>query len=656
MRYIALPRSGLGKRQRVVDTFGGLNRQPDPELGQWADERNLSSARYPRLTVRPAGATVQTLGGSPADDVVCMSGGDELAVLYRIHGGTAALWAGGNSVTVYETAQDIPSRTGKQVVRMGAWAILFPDGFFVNAVKLASGAAMSLGRDYGFINKTCREAEPETGDAPVVRLLLCDSEGNVQEGAVASESEPQNPQTGDLWIDTSVEPHLLKQYLPDGTWWERRDTCVAICIDGISFDIGDWVTVKADISQCVSAIDPDAARSAMDLLQGEHEVVSWALSKPVTINGTTVYVDCIVVDGIIDADIIEITLQGDGGVYAGQYVEVSHTVPQMDYVVECGNRLWGCFSGTADGQLLNELYASKLGDFKNWRAYNGLSTASWTASRGSDGPWTGAAVLDGKVLFFREGCVDKIFPSSTGAHQVLTQSLDGVEDGAWRTLTVIDNVLYYKAIPGVMRYAGTMPQLISETLGAEHLIGQIAGRHGDLYCIAMQRRLTDALLWYVYDTTTGIWHTQTDDSEGAGYAATYRRRLYYVGDSPAVWAFDAGNGAGAAPDGVQWYAQTGEIGWRNLFARVAFKATAREYAARIFVRWKLGLGAAVRLLISYDDGPWVRVHAAEGCRMSPGVAMITPRRCDQFRLRLEGVGVCEVQSVAFELRTGGERH
>ena len=63
-----------------------------------------------------------------------------------------------------------------------------------------------------------------------------------------------------------------------------------------------------------------------------------------------------------------------------------------------------------DGKAVNEIYASKLGDFKNWNCYAGRSTDSYVATRGSDGPFTGAADYLGSPLFFRartasSGCI-----------------------------------------------------------------------------------------------------------------------------------------------------------------------------------------------------------------------------------------------------------
>ena len=44
-----------------------------------------------------------------------------------------------------------------------------------------------------------------------------------------------------------------------------------------------------------------------------------------------------------------------------QTLTIARRVPEMDWVTECGNRLWGCRAGkNAQGDTVNELYASRL--------------------------------------------------------------------------------------------------------------------------------------------------------------------------------------------------------------------------------------------------------------------------------------------------------
>lgn len=74
---------------------------------------------------------------------------------------------------------------------------------------------------------------------------------------------------------------------------------------------------------------------------------------------------------------------------------ISRKVPDMDFVCENGNRLWGCSSAN------HEVYASKLGDAANWNAFEGISTDSYAATIGSDGDFTGCLSHMGYVLFSR---------------------------------------------------------------------------------------------------------------------------------------------------------------------------------------------------------------------------------------------------------------
>ena len=51
-------------------------------------------------------------------------------------------------------------------------------------------------------------------------------------------------------------------------------------------------------------------------------------------------------------------------------IKVERTVPDMDYITESENRLWGCSSAN------HEIYACKLGDPFNWNCFEGISTDS----------------------------------------------------------------------------------------------------------------------------------------------------------------------------------------------------------------------------------------------------------------------------------------
>lgn len=100
------------------------------------------------------------------------------------------------------------------------------------------------------------------------------------------------------------------------------------------------------------------------------------------------------------------TLDGEDGVTP--YTEtgelsVSRTVPDLLFVCENENRLWGCDKTT--------IYASKLGDIFNWNVYDGLATDSYSVDTGSAGSFTACISYLGYPIFFKEDHIYKVYGS-----------------------------------------------------------------------------------------------------------------------------------------------------------------------------------------------------------------------------------------------------
>ena len=177
----------------------------------------------------------------------------------------------------------------------------------------------------------------------------------------------------------------------------------------------------------------------------------------------------VVVIGIIDE---RATVKG---------ITAERRLPDMDYITEAGNRLWGCFYGVADGKTVNEIYCCKLGDFKNWEVYSGISTDSFRASCGTDGVWTGAVTYLGYPLFFKENYVHKVYVSSGGAHQIVSMAIDGVQKGSDTSFAIVNDYLFYKSKTGINRFDGTQAVNISSDLGNEQYCDAVGGRLGGQY-------------------------------------------------------------------------------------------------------------------------------------------------------------------------------
>lgn len=541
--------------------------------------------------------------------------------------------------SVYVRVQQVPAalRDGRRrtMVNMGAYVFITPDNLFVNAVKLASGAAMTAGEDYGSVDHSF-EARAAQGVSYDLTLQICNQEGAVFTVAHTGDTRPWSVSDGDLWLDTSTNPATMRRWSATLSSYEAVEgTCIKVGLTGIGvgFAKGDGAKFDAFLNNSKWYVnstlvdDPVLREQVHKLLKAEQYLYQCDD-------------DYVVIPGIIKETEVLVELRYDGDLLVQNHVAMERKAPVMDYVVETGNRLWGCHYGPdEDGQILNEIYACKLGDFKNWRVYQGLSTDSYTASRGSDGPYTGASVLDGHPLFFKRNCVEKVFPSASGAHQIVTQTLDGVQQGSDRSLVVINDRLYYKTDHGIVCYTGAVPQYISEPLGEDEYVEASAGRHLQKYAVSMRRKDEDPLV-FVYDTERGVWHVE-DEAWYDAPAVTWEDRLYYVGTFGDLWRYGAGD-----REGVRWYAESGVLG---------LDVNQRKYISRINLRCRLELGSTATVFVQYNDsGVWQRKGTLWGNRRDTQTLVIWPRRCDTFRLRIEGVGGFALYSITYLRERGSD--
>ena len=321
-------------------------------------------------------------------------------------------WVDGTALYVNGAKTELVlSDSDKQLVSMGAYLLIFPDKKYINTQKLT---------EYG----SMENIQTSTGE---VTFTLCYENGESVGSYVTGTYAPKEPGTGDLWMDTDRRVTVLRRY-DGGSWVEVTGVCTKIAATGLGrgFQAGDGVTV----SGC----------GALEL-NGLH-VLKAAADDWVLIPAM-----CRALDSQTAA------------------VTVMRTIPEMDFVVEQGNRLWGCKYGIVDGQAVNEVYACALGDFRNWNSFAGLSTDSYAAARGSDGAFTGAAACMGGVVFFKENCMERIYPAAGGGHQIVTVPCSGVRRGAERTVAVSDGVVYYLGNDGVYAFDGSMPVCVSRALG-----------------------------------------------------------------------------------------------------------------------------------------------------------------------------------------------
>lgn len=317
-------------------------------------------------------------------------------------------------------------------------------------------------------------------------------------------------------------------------------------------------------------------------------------------------------------------------------VIISRNVPKMDFVIEAGNRLWGCYYGVGeDGEVINEIYASALGDPTNWRKYEGISTDAWTATIGADGPFTGAIQYGGYPLFFKENTIIRVYGSAPSSFQIASYNYRGVAKGSHRSLAVCDEVLYYLSNDGVMAYNGAVPQKVSAALGKEVYKNGVAGAIGSRYFLSCEDSEGNTHL-FVLDTALGAWHRE-DDLRVEQFLR-HDTELYMLTEGKIITAT-------GGKERVSFECETGEWGLDDPF---------RKYYEKFIIRTIVPTGAELYIHASYDDGEYVALNSFKRGKFNVCEVRDIPHGCDRIKLKFKGRGDVKIVSIYREISSGGD--
>ena len=507
----------------------------------------------------------------------------------------------------------------KKIVSFGAYVIIFPDKKYFNTADVT---------DYGSIDRAYSAA------GSGISLTMCRMDGSNYPGGISpGVNPPASPDNGAYWLDESGETDVLRQWsATTEEWTEVGTTYVMISGTGIGAGLKEYDCIEISGMQ-LAAQDPDAALEA--------EVSN--------LNGSMIVYGCgddyIVVAGLLR----QAVETGD----LGGTVNADLIVPDMDFICESNNRLWGCKYGLVDGEVVNEIYASKLGDFRNWRCYMGLSTDSYTASVGTDGPFTGAITQRGYPVFFKEQAIHRVTGQQPSSFSIQTTIARGVQRGSYRSLAVVQENVYYKSRDAVMVYDGTMPQPISTALGEDLYSDARAGVLKDKYYISMKNESDDFVLM-VFDTAHNTWWVE-DETQALGFG-TAGDELYWIDEAANTLVSARGTMGTAEGDDIEWMAEFDLYGVNYVAAGTDNPDRVRneKYVSMFKIRMDLDEGAWMKLFMQYNSGEWEYIGQRSGTGLGTFVLPVIPKRCDHVRYKLEGEGGMKLYSVSRIMEVGGD--
>ena len=603
-------RNGLKNTRNMLRVFGGLNETYSCTEAEYSAGINFSARNFPALSTRLPRRKLRETA--------------ELNGMYHLNGllmvcGTRLIYTPDDPDELEVTLENAVEDGKKALVGIGTKILIFPDKLAFDTV---SREVSALGAVWSGANAS-------------VEFAPCDAEGRVYEVSGSGPSEPENPKDGQLFLRVedpekpwSSESTLEVYSEASGNWSAVVLDCCRISAKGVGANFraedtvalsgsgaeqaGQWSGLDGDRIVCDAS--EDALRVRADP-GGE-----WFYGR---LTRTGAAVRWVSLDGSVRREFV-----------SAETVRLERRVPDMDYLTECDNRIWGCSSKE------NVIYACKLGDPTNWFSYRGIAADSYAVTVGSDGPFTGAATCMGYALFFKENTLHKLYGSKPSDFQLSSLRCRGVARNAARSLCVLNETLYYLSPDGVMAWDGSIPAKVSAALDAGRLANvkqAVGGALDGRYYLHVSRENEVRLL--VYDTERGLWH----EEDVCSFEMASTGGQLYLWDGRALWAADpsreaAGQRSEETEQGVEFALTTGDLGLDNPEER---------YLSRLTLRLDAACRSRVTVEVSYDGGPWENAAAltVEGPRRNCDLHLV-PRRCASLRLRLWGYGQITLRSLA----------
>lgn len=509
----------------------------------------------------------------------------------------------------------------RQLISMGANVILLPDKKIINTLKTENGVFSDI-KDCGF-DTTLTE----------FTWFLSDSKGQQTDSNriyIQTDSPDEYVDAANLnfssnyWINPQDNPGKLKYY--SSNKWTETTAYITIKTTQLSSAIDKDSTLRIIFNKTDNV---DLADIISDSTDSEYYTVTNS-EKDDTTNIVSITF-AVQLAQLAAGTALNGTVTANDGKGT---VKISSGMPELDYVIECQNRLWGCRYGTnTAGDTVNEIFASRLGDPTDWNYFQNTSIDSYYVSVGTDGPFTGAASYQSTPVFFKENCIHRISGTYPANYSITTTECYGVKKGCSESIDVMNDIVYYLSPVGMTAYGGGMPVSLAEAFGEVRYSQCISGDAGNkLYCAMTDSGCNRSI--FVYDDSKGLWHRE--DNLQAVSLTTYQSECIAITGSNEI--ISLGGQYGTKEEQFEFIAQTGDFGYTSPF---------RKRILRLVLRLQLSISSFARIEIEYDnDGIWRKVSDIRPRGTMSGYAVpISPQRCDHFALRITGKGDIKIQSL-----------
>lgn len=295
----------------------------------------------------------------------------------------------------------------------------------------------------------------------------------------------------------------------------------------------------------------------------------------------------------------------------------SFTSPDIDYATVWNNRVWGVKD--------QDIYASKLGDFKLWSTFDGLSSDSYATDVAGNQPFNGIVAYQNHITLFQldnkfyEVYGDK--PSNFSVHEVTvigTLNSKAIEE--------VNSMLYYLHRNGVQVYSGGLPRPISENIDKKYVSGVFGSDKKVLYASLYDGTSYDL---FTYDTYANLWYRE--DNLSVIDFAFLDGVLYGLAADGSVIKFNSGI------EVVDWELETQEF---------TYQVTRKKQLKEMYIRLDIELGSEAYVYIRYDNKSYDLVkRLAYNPYYKLATVALPVRKCESFQVKIAGKGSVTIKEI-----------
>lgn len=410
---------------------------------------------------------------------------------------------------------------------------------------------------------------------------------------------------------------------------------------------GELLDMEASYTQSGSiSIAPVSEGSSFVKIQGTNLGKAFKKDDVVTLSGFTQYTN--VLNGAkaikeIGDNFIVITAVDENGaalrsITEERGVKIERKLPDLDFVCEFNNRLWGCSSAN------HEIYASKLGDPTNWNSYQGTAADSYAVSVGSDGDFTGVISQQGYVVFFKEDYIHTIYGTKPSNFSLDTVQARGVMKGCSKSLCHVNETVMYVGRDAIMAYTGGMPESVSDKLNLRWS-SAVANQWKGKYYVDLT--FFNKTTTYVYDLVHNVWMKE-DEHENKLLSRFYANGILFETREKERHISSRFTSLEEIRSGdMDWYLE-------SVYLEEGTIDQKKVHSLQFNV--ELEADAYFAVYVRYDnDVTWRRVASVTADRRNTYTVPLKLKKCERYQYRLEGHDWFILYGMSKTIGKGSER-